>query len=156
MTNSTLTAANCIAIELEIAIEAPREKVWRAIFEETEAWWLADFRVAGPDSKVSFDPTPGGRGMVEETADGGGLLWFHVQMHLPADFKIYLIGHIAPEWGGPTTSSLKLALLETETGCVLQITDSRHGHIDEKQTQSYSDGWKMLFSDGLKKFIESQ
>lgn len=155
MPGTSTTPAGCISIELEIAIEAPREKVWQALFEEADAWWLPDFRVAGPDSRMTFDPSPGGRGMVEDTADGGGLLWFNVQMHLPTQFKIYLIGHIAPEWGGPTTSSLKLALEETESGCVLKITDARHGHIDENQTQSYSDGWKMLFSDGLKKHVES-
>ena len=155
MIGATTANAGCATIELEIAIEASREKVWNAIFEETEMWWLPDFRAAGPNSKVTFDPRPGGRGMVEDTADGGGLLWFNVQMFLPEQFKIYLVGHIAPEWGGPTTSNLKLAVEETETGCVLKVTDARHGNIDESQTQSYSDGWNQLFSDGLKTYVES-
>lgn len=34
--------ANWIAIDLEIPIAAPGERVWQAIVEETDAWWLAD------------------------------------------------------------------------------------------------------------------
>ena len=149
------TPAAVQTIELEIPIDAPPSKVWKAIFEETDRWWLADFRVAGPDSKVTFDPTPGGKGLIETTTDGGGLQWFATQMYMPAEFKIYVVGHIAPEWGGPTTSNLKLSLVETESGCTLNILDARHGNVDEKQAQSYADGWKQLFTDGLKAFVET-
>jgi uncharacterized protein YndB with AHSA1/START domain len=151
-----LTTAACCQYELEIAINAPRERVWKAIFEETNFWWLPDFHVADAGSTMTFDPHPGGRGLVEDTADGGGLLWYSVQMFLPEQFKIYLIGHIAPEWGGPTTSSLKLAVEATPTGSVLKVTDARHGHIDEQHLQSYQDGWQQLFTDGLKRFVESK
>lgn len=154
MIGAKTVAAACHQYELEIEIEAPRERVWRAIFEESNMWWLPDFHVAGPDSIVTFDPNPGGKGLLEETSDGGGLQWYSVQMYAPSEFKVYLIGHIAPEWGGPTTSSLKLALLETDAGCVLQVTDARHGHVDETQVDSFEDGWLQLFTDGLKKFVE--
>ncbi|MFK7767382.1 MAG: hypothetical protein AB8B55_09190 [Mariniblastus sp.] len=150
----TLSASSCHKYELEIEIQAPRDRVWKAIFEETNLWWLPDFHVVGPDSVVTFDPAVGGRGLVEETPDGGGLLWYSVQMCMPSDFKVYLIGHLAPEWGGPATSSLKLALIESESGCIFQVTDARHGNVDEKQVQSSLDGWLQLFTDGLKSFVE--
>lgn len=148
------TNSSCHEYVLEIEISASRERVWKAIFEETNGWWLPDFHVAGPDSVVTLDPKAGGRGLVEETSDGASLLWYSVQMYLPNDFKVYLVGHIAPEWGGPATSSLKLALEETDGGCKLQVTDARHGKIDENQVQSYAEGWTNLFSDGLKAFVE--
>lgn len=140
--------------ELEIVINAPRQKVWAAILEDTNNWWLPDFRVAGADSVVTLDPVAGGRGLVEETPAGDSLLWYSVHMYQPSEFKIYFIGHTAPEWGGPTTSSLKLAVEENENGCVLKVTDARHGRIDEAAVQSYSDGWRQLFTDGLKAFVE--
>ena len=65
----------------------------------------------------------------------------------------YLFGHIAPEWGGPQTSNLKLALEKTSTGCIMKVTDARHGHIDDMT--SYADGWRQIFTDGLKKYVES-
>jgi len=155
MNNSTTPAA-CHNYELEIAIDAARETVWKCIFEDTNLWWLPDFHVASADSVVTFDVSPGGRGLVEESPDGGWLQWYEVQMYLPSQYEIYLIGHIAPDWGGPTTSSLKLAVVETEKGCILKVTDSRHGNVDAAKAQSYEDGWKQLFSDGLKKFAESK
>ena len=91
------TASNCHQYELEVQIAAPRERVWKSIFEDIKHWWLPDFHVVGPDSIVTFDPMPGGRGLIEETSDGDALLWFSVQMYLPSQFKIYLIGHVAPE-----------------------------------------------------------
>ena len=154
MTGATISPASVCTIELEIPIEAPRERVWKAVFEETNLWWMPDFRVAGENSKVTFDPAPGGRGMVEETEDGVGLLWFSVQMHLPADYKIYLFGHIAQDWGGPQTSTLKLELAETETGCILRVSDARFGNIDAKGAETYEAGWKTIFGDGLKAYVE--
>ncbi|MFK7736362.1 MAG: SRPBCC domain-containing protein [Pirellulaceae bacterium] len=148
--------AGCTSIDLEIPIEATRETVWNALFDHTNDWWLDDFRMTSPDSTVTFDRSAGGKGIVEESRDGSFLIWYHVQMYLPSQFKVYLNGHIAPEWGGPTTSSLKLALKESQTGCVLQIADARHGHADESQKKTCEDGWRQLFTDGLKAFAESQ
>jgi uncharacterized protein YndB with AHSA1/START domain len=154
MIGSNTSPAACCNYELEIAIAAPAEKVWKAIFEDVNLWWLPDFHVTGPDSVVTFDPKTGGRGLVEDTADGGSLLWYSVQMFLPAKMSIYLFGHIAPEWGGPTTSYVKLAVEPQDTGCLLKISDSRHGNVDDKHVESYPDGWRQLFTDGLKAFVE--
>ncbi len=152
---TTITPATCTKIELEIAIDAPRETVWAAIFEDVNLWWHPAFRVMGENSTVTFDPQPGGRGLVESTEDGG-LLWFTVQMYLPSQFKIYTFGHIAQDWGGPMTSTLSLSLQETEAGCLLQVSDARFGNVDDQQTQTFLDGWNLLFGDGLKKFVESK
>ncbi|MEM7455653.1 MAG: SRPBCC domain-containing protein [Planctomycetota bacterium] len=154
MTTATATPAQCHKYELEIEINAPRDAVWKAIFEDTNMWWLPDFHVAGPRSTVTFDPQPGGSGLLELTPDGGGLLWYTVQMHLPADYKIYLAGHVAPDWGGPCTSMLALSLIETENGCVLQVSDARHGNVDESSISGNQSGWTTLFTDGLKSFVE--
>ncbi len=152
--NQTTTTASCIQYELEIEIAASCEKVWRAMFEETNAWWLPDFHMVAPDSVVTFDPNPGGSGLVEKSTDGGGLMWYTVQMYLPAQYKIYLIGHMAPEWGGPSISSLKLALEKNEVGCVLRVTDALHGSVDVKSMTSSQAGWAQLFTQGLKSFVE--
>ncbi len=155
MNGMTKNSASCIQYELEIEIAAPREKVWKAMLEETNAWWLPDFHQVAPDSVVTFDPNPGGCGLLEQTTDGSALMWYTVQMHLPAQFKIYLVGHLAPEWGGPSTSSMKLALDETDTGCVLRVTDALHGNVDEKSLHSTQVGWTQLFGEGLKELVEN-
>jgi uncharacterized protein YndB with AHSA1/START domain len=62
---------------LEIGINASPVRVWRALTEEIDAWWLADFHVAGADSTMTLDATPGGH-LIERAADGGGILWYTV------------------------------------------------------------------------------
>jgi len=154
MIGATASGAKCVQYELEIEINAPCERVWKAIVEETNLWWLPDFHMVAPDSIVTFDTSPGGRGLVETLENGGGLLWYSVQFCLPDQFMIYLVGHIAPDWGGPSTSNLKLAVEASDSGSVLRVTDAQHGNVDETSIESLSSGWKQLFTDGLREFVE--
>lgn len=149
------SAAGVASYELEIAINAPCGRVWKAITEETNAWWLPEFHMVGEGSTVTFDTRAGG-GLIEELEGGGSLLWATVHLHQPQAFSIYLVGHTAPEWGGPTTSHLKLALEATgDESCILQVTDALHGHIDEEHLKQLEHGWTWLFTDGLKRFVET-
>lgn len=143
-----------VTYELDIPIDASRERVWQSLTEATNAWWLPDFHMTGEDSVVTFDARAGG-GIVERHPSGSELLWCTVHWIRPEHFTVYLVGHSAPDWGGPTTSSLKLEVAEREGGSVLRVTDSIFGHIDEENVGSLQDGWTMLFTDGLKKHAES-
>ncbi len=82
-------------------------------------------------------------------------LWYQVQYCLPQEFKIYLVGYLAPDFGGPATSHLKLVIETTDNGCVLKVTDAQHGSVDAKAADSLRDGWQQLFTDGLKEFVEN-
>ncbi len=155
MAETTTRPVGCVQYELEIAIDAPCERVWQAMIHETNFWWLPDFHMVGEGSVVSFDPAPGGRGLVESLDGNGGLLWYSVHYYAPEEFKIYLVGHIAPDWGGPSTSHLKLALEEASGGCVLKVSDAQHGNVSEGTVKSLSDGWMQLFTGGLKEFVEN-
>lgn len=147
--------ATCAQYELEISIQAPCKKVWQALLEDTNAWWLPDFHVVDPESTVEFDVQPGGRGLVEHRADGSFLQWFTVQACMPDQFKLYLIGHVAPDWGGPSISNLTLALTEQEGGCVLKVTDAHQGRVSEATLNSLESGWKQLFGEGLRVHVEA-
>ena len=140
------------SIELTIPIAAPQRQVWEALTKKTDSWWLADFRALGEGSTVSFDAKPGGT-LTESTQDGGGLIWYTGQMNQP-ETALYLVGHTAPDWGGPTLSMLKLGLRDAEAGCVLEITDTLVGRISDQQAGSLETGWSRLFGDGLKAFVE--
>lgn len=155
MTAGMIAEAQIGKYELEISINAPRERVWKAFIEQTNAWWLPEFHMIGEGSRITFDPRAGGC-LIEELEGGGSLLWATVHMCQPKDFTIYLYGHTAPDWGGPTTSCMKFSIESTgEEKCVLKVTDARHGRIDEKNLQELKHGWTWLLSDGLKKFVES-
>jgi uncharacterized protein YndB with AHSA1/START domain len=132
-------------------INAPIEKVWKSLVDETDAWWLPDFRCV-PDSVVTFDVRAGGH-FIESNDKGDSLLWYTVQM-VTAGKEIRLIGHIAPAWSGPTTSMLHFALEEKDGATVMSVEDALHGHAPDSMIGSLGSGWKTLFGDGLKKHAE--
>jgi uncharacterized protein YndB with AHSA1/START domain len=139
--------------ELEIEIEADPDRVWHSLINEINAWWLPDFHMVGPESTVCFEPRAGG-GIIEETPDGSSLLWCSVHWIRPAQRVVYLVGHVAPDWGGPSCSHLKFAVEERNGGSVVKVTDAHFGHVSEQNLASLEEGWSALFRDGLKQFVE--
>lgn len=151
---SALTTEPRVArYELEVAIDADRERVWRALTEETDAWWLPDFHMVAADSVVELEACAGG-GLVEHRPGGGSLLWYTVQMCAPGE-TLHLVGHLAPAWGGPATTMLELTLEERDGGTVLRVRDALFGHVTDDTARSLADGWRQLFGDGLKAHAEA-
>ncbi len=142
-----------VQYELEIPIDAPRERVWEALTLGINNWWLPDYHMMGAESVVTFDAQAGGQ-LIERLDGGGSLLWCNVQMVAP-DESIYLAGFSFPEWGGPGFSLLKFALEDRDGGCVFKLSDSQVGLAPDAHIKSMEDGWRVLFTDGLKKYCET-
>jgi len=47
-------------LELAVDIDAAPERVWSAITEQTDAWWIAELRCVAGDSRVTLEPRVGG------------------------------------------------------------------------------------------------
>ena len=92
--------------------------------------------------------------LLEKCESGASLLWYTVQMVDPGN-SIHLVGYSFPEWGGPGISMLKLALEDSDTGCVLLVSDSHVGRATDSHLTSLRDGWTDLFTNGLKQYCES-
>lgn len=150
---SQTPALTSIQYEFEIHIEAPKEKVWKALTEDIHAWWLPDFHMVGADSKIQLDAVAGGQ-LIESKADGSSLLWYTVQM-CDTGNSLHLAGFIFPQWGGPGTTLLHLSLESVEGGTNFKVQDAQFGAIQASAAKSMEDGWKWLFTDGLKKHAES-
>lgn len=138
--------------EFEVSIQAPREVVWRSLCEELDAWWLPDFHVVDPGSKLTFEARAGGQ-LVETSPSGAGLLWYTVAMVAPGT-SLHLFGHVFPEWGGPGTSLLKLALEDDGAGTLLKVSESLVGAHTKAAARSQREGWTQLFEAGLKPHAE--
>ena len=151
--NATTLDARIVHYELEIAIEADREVVWSALTEETDAWWLPDFHMVGEGSVVRFDARAGGQ-LIETREDGGSLLWYTVQMCSPGE-SVHLAGHVFPQWGGPATTLLHLSLEQDGGKTVLRVHDAQHGQVSDENIRSLEEGWALLFTEGLKKYVEA-
>ena len=156
MTEPKTSETRCAEYELEIAIKADRDAVWKALVDETNSWWLPDFHMIGESSVVEFDVSPGGRGLIEHREDGSFLVWYSVQFFLPEHFQIYLVGNVAPNWGGPSTSNLFLAVEENPAGCILRVKDAHHGAFHDDFIQSLKNGWIQLFGEGLLRYVEEK
>lgn len=156
MVESETSETGCVQYELKIEINAERQVVWNAIIEETNAWWLPDFHMVDEESLVEFDVRPGGRGLIEYHEGGGFLIWYSVQFYQPDEYRVYLIGNVAPDWGGPSTSNLCLSLEQNAAGCVLRVSDAHHGRVTESYINSLKDGWGRLFGEGLCSYVESK
>lgn len=141
-----MEAAQIGQFELEVELDASPERAWQALTEEIDSWWLPDFRTV-EKGVVRLELRAGG-GLVEASPDGTELLWYTVQLVQPGQ-ALSLIGHTAADWGGPTTSFLKLAISERQGGALLTISDSVVGRVDESKLNCQNDGWKQLFTEGL-------
>jgi DNA-binding transcriptional ArsR family regulator len=140
-----------ISIELEIQISKPHEKVWDTLINEIDRWWLPDFHALG-DSTVILEAHAGGR-LYEKTVSGSEGLWYTVTSVSPNQL-LELAGHLRPAYGGPATSLLRLSVEGKDDQTVLIIHDSLFGAVNENTHNSIRSGWKQLFEEGLKKYIE--
>ena len=153
MTDINVTDSKIIQYQFEISIARTPDKVWSIMTESIDAWWMNDFRALGENSKVSLNPMTGGQ-LLETSPEGGSLEWYKVQMCTPG-VALYLVGYMAPDWGGPTISMLKLGVEARDQGSMLIVSDALMGNVTESSAQSAASGWETLFGSGLKDYAES-
>ncbi len=144
---------SALSYDLAVEISATKTQVWQALTTDVNAWWLPDFHMLGPKSTMSFDVRGGGT-LVETRPDGASLLWYTVHMVQPEE-TLHLTGHIAPDFGGPATTMLRLKLEERDGVTTLLVHDAIYGHIDESAASCLEIGWAQLFGEGLKRFVEA-
>ena len=144
--------AQVVQYEVEVSIGAAAAAVWHALTEETNAWWLPDFHMAGRDSVVRLEARAGGA-LVEASPDGSSLLWYQVQLCQPGD-ALHLFGFIGAAWGGPATSLLELTLTEGGGRTTLRVRDSLVGAVSAEGALQLQEGWQLLLTTGLAAYVE--
>ncbi len=153
----TSTPFNVARVELEIEIDAPPAKVWEALVGEATGWWLRAF-YAGGDKATSFviEPHLGGFAYEQwgDETTGSRHAWYQVVAIDPGKM-LRLSGAIAPSFGGPASTMLELTLEPRKDGTALRILDGAWGAVGEAMESSMGDGWRQMFTDGLKAFIET-
>jgi uncharacterized protein YndB with AHSA1/START domain len=146
-------ACNIVGVELEVTIDATRERVWKAVLEETTHWWRRDFCVS-PDAKAfRIEPRVGGR-MFEDWGNDAGVLWGTVLLLDPLS-TLELLCHTTPRFGGPRMSMLRLSLTTRGAATILAISDTVTGRTDDRTAGHLDEGWRALFGDALKSWVEA-
>jgi hypothetical protein len=133
-------------------IQSLPEKVWECLINDINQWWLDDFKIMGSDSVISLDPNAGGA-LRETGNDGSSLDWYTVQMCIQKQ-SLYLVGYLAPDWGGPGVSMLKLSLQQKDGACLFTVSDGLMGNVSEKGANTTMAGWKSMFEGGFKQYVE--
>ena len=141
-----------ISIHLEIPIKAKIEHVWKSLVDETGLWWRKDFYTSPKTKNFIIEAKVGGR-MYEDYGNNEGLLWANVLI-LDSPNVLELKGHLTPEFGGPAMSFLRLTLNESDGITILTIAETMFGAVSEKTKQDQTDGWKLLFEETFKGYVE--
>jgi len=153
MTNKeqSLTQVSSTQVELKIDIKASKQRVWQAITEEIGTWWRKDFYVY-ENAKLVFEAYPGGR-LYEDAGEKGGGVWYTV-LNISPPNQLQLVGHLAPQYGGPATTILQLTLEEANGSTTLHVSDALFGRLSNETQSQVSEGWRLLFEEGLKPYVE--
>lgn len=150
-----IQAAQIATVTMEISIAAPRQKVWRALTADIGKWWPADFYTGGADNERDFliETKPGGR-MYEHWDSGGGLLWGTV-VNVNPERSLQVLGHVFPDWGGPTEWFGSWTLEESGGTTTLKFSESAIGRLSTESMADKDKGWRFLWAS-LKAHIEGK
>jgi hypothetical protein len=89
--------------------------------------------------------------LYEDAGDGNGLVWYQV-IALNAPNAVTMSGFIAPPFGGPATSLLRVVFsAQGKFATMMEITDSTFGCLGDLSTTE--EGWRMLFEGGFKAWV---
>lgn len=146
-------AITTTTVFFELAINAKKLNVWKALTEEISNWWKKEFNNNAKTIDFVLESKLGGL-MYENVGKNEGSIWASV-IALDAPNSLQLKGHLTPEQGGPAISFTKIELEENDAhSTVLKLSDTLFGSISSKLQTDLSAGWKAIFEQGLKPYLE--
>lgn len=136
----------------EVQINADPERVWKALTEETSAWWHRDFYTGTTPRAFRIELELGGR-VYEDWGDGQGAVWWTVKA-LERNRLLTLSGEVDHNCGGPSSNICSFELVAQDGGTRLRLTETIFGVIGDATAQSLEDGWRLLLEECLKPWVE--
>jgi uncharacterized protein YndB with AHSA1/START domain len=150
-TNAKTKGIGSVEANVEVTINAPQERVWEALVNETTHWWPKSFLTSERTKRFVIEPRLGGR-VFEDFGGGEGATWYTV-LGIDSPNVLTLVGHMGPPFGGPLATLLRLALTPVSSAeTKLEITDAAFGQVAECDTES---GWREVFDDNFRPYAES-
>ncbi len=142
-----------LVIEQEIAVAAPRAKVFAALTGDVGAWWGRPY-IQDVDEVVSIviEPELGGR-FLERWGDGDGAVWCVVTT-FRRDRCLILQGTMAMP--GAVFGSIRFDLEDGDgDGTLLKLSHHAIGEVTDDLRQGYDAGWSDLLGRRLKTWVET-
>jgi hypothetical protein len=141
-------------VNVDVNIKASLDRVWKALIEETSAWWPREFYTSTATKGFLIEPRLGGR-VYEDWGNEAGLLWFTVIGINPPN-ALTLLGYLTPAFGGPAMSMLELNLKSVGETVTLHVTETVSGHAEPKMEATLRNGWIAIFDAGLRAYLEGK
>jgi len=149
-TDKTITTTT---VFIEMKINVKKLRVWQALTQEISNWWKKDFNNSPKTIDFVLESKLGGL-MYEDAGKNEGLVWASV-IALDAPNSLQLKGHLSPEHGGPAISFTKIELeAKGANKTTLKLSDTVFGSISNELQSELSAGWKFIFEEGLKPYLE--
>ena len=140
------------SIRVDTLIKASRPRVWKALTQEINQWWLPTFFMHSETKEFILEVKLGGL-LYELTSEQEGIVWANV-IGIDAPNLIQLKGHLTPAFGGPAISFLSFDLEESGKATVIHFKDELFGDISDKLPRQLESRWQQLLHKGLKQYIE--
>lgn len=142
--------ARAFESEQEIAINAPRDRVFDALINDVSHWWAYRFH---ENSTVRLEPWPGGR-FYEDSGANDGALWGTVTyVKRPEIIRLHgCLGML----DRPVVSVYSYELVDANGSTVLKLRHRCIGDLDPKWAKAHGDGWGELLGKFLKAWVEER
>jgi DNA-binding transcriptional ArsR family regulator/uncharacterized protein YndB with AHSA1/START domain len=147
------TPLSSYTVNLDIPIQANAKAVWRAMTQDIGKWWPSHFFSNAKAKKFVMECKVGGR-VYEDWGKKTGGEWGRLIVYQPNEKIIWAGTHFgggAKNWGN---FFVTIQLEEQGEGTVLKFEDSGFGMLDEGMRGSLESGWKELYGQHLKEYLE--
>lgn len=144
---------NSFKVRVETTIQAECHRVWHCLVNETTEWWKADFYTNPKTRDFRIEARIGGRAY-EDFGNGEGLVWSEV-IGVDSPKALHMKGLLSPDFGGPAISYTAIELKSDGKGTLFSLTDTYFGVITEDTLAQIESGWRMIYTEAFKHYVES-
>lgn len=138
---------------LEVEIEAPVARVWKALTGQASSWWHPGFHARPGARAFVIEARVGGRAY-EDCGDGEGLVWYTVT-GVARNELLQLMGDLDSSYGGPARLHTTFRLRADGDRTVVRLEECAFGRVTEKTRVNLAKGWDVLLRGCLKVFAET-
>jgi len=145
-----MSEVRAFQIEQEVTIAAPPARVFDALTKEVSAWWGRPHMYAEDARDIILEPRVGGR-FYEDWGNGEGALYAIVTIARRPEW-LRMSGSMGMR--GAVAGVIEITLTPKGAGTVVRLSHRVVGEVTEETESGYREGWRGLFAERLKAFVE--
>lgn len=141
------------SIRFDVNFAVRPSVVWKAITKKVNAWWPAHFFSSENTKAFVVEPMVGGR-VFEDAGKGRGAEWARIIAYQPSEKLVWTGSHFGSAGKNFGQFFLTLLFKENNKCTTMSVEDAGYGMLHEDITSSLESGWRELFCQHLKAYVE--